>query len=71
MIVCRSCGFVGTLAELKAAYPSALSCCPEREEFEPDDTWRPVNVWSVRDADYARAEEDAARKRDADAGFGD
>lgn len=28
--VCQSCGYIGTIAELKSRHPTVLSCCPER-----------------------------------------
>lgn len=76
MIVCRNCGFVGTLADLKAAHSTALSCCARREVFEPDATWRPRRIWrvyqmSAADADAAQDAKDAARKQDAAEGFED
>lgn len=28
---CQNCGLFGTLREVRARHPRALSCCPERE----------------------------------------
>lgn len=32
--VCLSCGTIGTLEEIRARHPGALSCCPERQTME-------------------------------------
>lgn len=33
---CTGCGTTRTIKEIKARYPKALSCCPERKMVAPD-----------------------------------